>query len=323
MSLPNPNAGRWHWDLTGADRELQMACEDLQAGRWHGADQVLLASVGDPGLRASRSQALGAQAAGLDVAENWVREHPASAEARLVFARAAAARALRAHRDRDSGAELLADAAVEACEAALEPDGAAQDPTPFIVMLSVAHVARLTRYQTPHPRMLDLPGPWGLFEEVCRRDPVAREAHHRMLIYFSAHGAGSHAQMWDFALWANSEAPKDSPVRLLPLFARAHHYRATRKERFAYRQWIEPEAKEQVADAYEFWFYPLPETTQVPVADLSMLAYALNQSFGKCEQTACVLKAMMPYACPFPWNIDGPAAAQLDGVVDRCDLRPP
>jgi hypothetical protein len=322
MSLPNPDAGRWCWDLTGPDRSLFDACADLRVGRWHAADEVLRAAVGDHGLRASRSQALGSVAAGLDIAETWVREHPDSAEARVVFARAAAARALRAHRDGGAGAQQLAVAAVEASEAALEPDGAENDPTPFVIMLSVARVAGLPRYQARH--LMDLPGPWGLFEEVRRRDAVGREAHHRMLAYFSAGATGgSHAQMWDFAMWAAEQAPKGSPVRLLPLFARARQYQATRRESFAYRQWTDPAAREQVADGYEFWFLPTPETAQVPVADLSMLAYALNQSFGKCDQTACVLKAMMPYACPFPWNIDGAAAEQLDGVVARCGLRPP
>lgn len=323
MSLPNPDAGQWVWDPAGSDHELSQACVDLKTGRCYAADALLRASVGDPGLRAARSQAMGAVVATSRTAETWVREHPDSAEARLVFARAAAARAIRAHRTGDESAGVLAEAALEACDAALEPASATNDATPYVIMLSLAPVARLPLYQAPDA-MLDLPGPWDLLEQVRRRDRVAREAHHRMLQFFGARESGSHAKMWDFALWAANQAPQDSPVRLLPLFARAEHYRFTHRGRLAFRQWTDdPMAKTHVVSAYEHWFPTVRGASQVPVADLSVLAYALQLVYGPVRQVAEVLAAMMPYACRWPWLIDGDPAEQLDWAVIRCGLKPP
>ena len=316
--------GRWVWDPAASDVELREACADLRAGRWAAADEVLRATTTDPGLRASRSLLLGAVAATSDTAETWVREHPGSAEARLVFARVAAARALRAaNAGQRTTAGLLTVGALEACDAARELEVAQNDATPFVIMLSVAHLVQ-DGDQWPASNSVDLHGPWPWWDEAMRRDPVGREAHHRMLHHFSASGSGTRGRMWTFARWAADQAPTGSPAVLMPVAARAEHYRAVRDQEFSYQQWTSQDAKRQLNTAYEQWFARVGGMTHVPVADLSLLAYGLSHAFARGDtRTRDVLASMVPYGHRWPWSIDGDPAQQLDWAVERHGLKPP
>lgn len=317
--------GRWVWHPAGSDKELAAACDDLLAGRWGAAGAVLAGCRGEPSVRASRSLVLGAMAAGSDVAETWVREEPGSAEARLVFARAAAARALRA--DTLQEREALAQSAHRACMIALELGSAWWDATPFVILLSIAHLIHYPRQSGPAGNE-DLRGPWDLLAQVRRHDPVGREAHHRMLSYFSARGIGSHAAMWQFAQLVAEREPQDSVLQLLPIAARAEHHRALLADPARYplpeRQWSSPEAKEQAVVVRDGWFAQHARyEPAVPVADLSLLAFALLTAFPSHHGGKQVMAALMPYATRWPWSLLGDPVDQLDRAVARCGLRPP
>ncbi|HEV2638525.1 MAG TPA: hypothetical protein VGX23_25490 [Actinocrinis sp.] len=313
--------GRFVWNPAGSDTELAEACRDLSVGRMAAAKRVLVESRGDPELRASRSLVLGAFCVESDVVESWLREEPDSADALLLFSRVAAARVLRAQKDNAAEAGRITRIAQQACLDAINADQ--NDATPFTVLMSLAHLG----YPEPVPSGipgLEVDGPWDLLDQVLKRNPVAREAHHRFLGCVSARNGGSHLRMWDFAWWAAARAPWESPLKLLPLAARAEWYstEATGPDRvpMAQAQWAEQSAVDEAVRVHAYWFTKYGrKARRVPVADLSLLAYALYHG-GKVSQAADVLRAMRPYAHRWPWSVDGEPAEQLTYAYTKCGM---
>ncbi|MEU5125646.1 hypothetical protein [Streptomyces mobaraensis] len=219
---------RPRFDPAGLDDELRMVLPDLPAGRWLSMRTLLDRTVGarDWGRWASRTQVLGAAAAGTDVVRVWRAEEPDSVAATVMHARVAVERTVRAHRVGHPDAGRLWDEAVEACRIAAyaSPD----DPVPWICLLALAPLdehQRLPEHRVPAPDPLLAPGPWNLLGEVERRDPGNREAYHRMTTLLATRADGSWGQAHQFVRWVLDRTPHGSPLLVLPLYVRVGLWR--------------------------------------------------------------------------------------------------
>ncbi|MGH3417056.1 MAG: hypothetical protein ACRDSS_11350, partial [Actinocrinis sp.] len=226
------------WNPAGADRALAQVALDLKAGRFHEARALIAATREDFELRAQRTLVLASVAAGMDVAELWLAEEPANTDALLMYARTAVARALRAADADDAHAGDLAALAQRACLVSADADPA--DPTPWAGLLALA---RLGHAKVPGPEGVLAEGPWDLLVEVRSRDPLNREAHHRMLSCFFTRNGGSTDAMWEAARWISLHSPSDCALQMLPLTAYVEHYRDLRTDpvrgQGADRQWTD------------------------------------------------------------------------------------
>lgn len=309
------------WNPAGADRGLAQVSQDLRAGRYHEARALIAATRNDFELRAHRSLVLASVAAGFDVSERWIAEEPSNPDALLVYARTAVARALRAADLGDERAGDLAALAQRACLVSADADP--KDPTPWAGLLAIA---RLGHAKVPGPEGVSAEGPWDLLGEARLRDPLNREAHHRLLSCFFARHGGSHDAMWETARWVSLNTPADCSLQMLPLVAYVEHYRALRGDpvrgQFADRQWTDQHALFTSMHVFDGWFRKAEHEPMVPVADFSVLAHALYMGDRHWE-AAKVFRAMGPYASTHPWSLFGDPAEQLSRARQRCRVRAP
>lgn len=300
----------------GRDTDLYAAVQDIQAGYWLQMRQVLARTENWPQW-ISRTQVLGVVAAQANVVELWLKEEPSSLAARVMYARVATERVLQAHRKqwtrdyRKAGdLEKLVARAREGCHRACEenPD----DPVPWVCRLALAETDMAGRYpehhMAPPPHEYLLPdGPWGLLAEVHRRDPFNREAWHRMSQALQARPgpAGRQAVATDFARWTVSFAPPDSPLLLLPLYARVQEHRERQVNGSAAMLnllWTREDTTRAVTQAFEGWFRKREPATSSQL-DLNYLAYALARG-GFVQWATEVFDAIGDFATPAPWHYD-------------------
>ena len=309
------------WNPAGADRGLAQVALDLKAGRFHEARALIAATRTDFELRAHRSLVLASVAAGLDVAERWLSDEPSNPDALLVYARTAVARALRSADSGDERAGGLAALAQRACLVCADADPA--DPTPWIGLLALA---RLGHAKVPGPEGVTSPGPWDLLGEARERDPLSREAHHRLLACFYPRYGDSADAMWEVARWVSLHSPADCALQVLPLTAYVEHYRDLRDDpargQFADRQWTDQHALFTSMHVFDGWFRAVEREPLVPVADFSVLAHALYMG-DRLWEAAKVFRAMGPYASTHPWSLFGDPAEQLTRARQRCRVRTP
>ncbi|MFH8990188.1 hypothetical protein [Streptomyces sp. NPDC017940] len=300
----------------GRDRDLYAAVQDIQAGYWMQMRQVLARTESWPQWT-SRTQVLGVAAAQTNVVELWLKEEPGSLAARVMYARVATERVLQAHRRHGThdtqharDLEKLADRARQACHRAAEDNP--HDSVPWLCRLALAETDTTERHpehhMAPPPHEYLLPrGPWGLLGEVHRRDPFNREAWHRMSQALQARPgpAGRQAVAVDFARWTVSFAPSDSPLLLLPLYARVQEHRERRDkgaEVALNLLWTREDTTRAITRAYEGWFQqcdPAASSQQ----DLNYLAYTLTRG-GFPGWATEVFDAIGDFATPAPWQYD-------------------
>ncbi|PWI41671.1 hypothetical protein [Streptomyces sp. ICBB 8177] len=308
--------GQYVWHPAADDSQLARACTDVRAGRYFGAQQVLLDARDDFDLRAHRSLVLASEAADSDLAERWLAEEP-SAESALLWARVAMLRALRTADAGDHRAPALTRIAETACEraAALWP----QDPTPWVAQLALA---RLNRPADPAPQGLltGPPGPWYLFARILRLDPWNREAHHRFLSFFFTRYGGSASARWDVASFLSHRAPATSALRLLPLVALVEEYNSTAP--LADRTWEQSQWRSTAMAIYHNWLPTVSGYRFTPVLDLAYLAHALFMARRELEARE-VFTAMGPYASRMPWSVFGAPDEQLTKARRSCGLPVP
>ncbi|MFD7661172.1 hypothetical protein [Streptomyces sp. NPDC059788] len=301
----------------GRDTDLYRAVQDIQASYWMQMRQVL-AQTGNWPQWTTRTQVLGVVAAETNVVELWLEEEPESRDARVMYARVATERVLRAHRRRsahDSGQardlEKLADGARQACLRAGE--GNSGDPVLYICRLALAEADTAERcpehrVAPPRPEHLLPPGPWGLLGEAHRRDPFNREAWHRMSQALQARPgpAGRRAVAMDFARWTVSFAPADSPLLMLPVYARVqeHRERRDRGEAVLNLLWTREDITQAVAKAYTGWFKRCDPAGSSQL-DLNYLAYALLRG-GFPHWAAEVFEAIDDFVTRDPWQYHAP-----------------
>ncbi len=309
------------WNPAGADRDLAQASLDLRAGRFHEARAVIAATRADFELRANRSLVLGSVAADLDVVERWIAEEPSNPDALLVYARTAVARALRAADAGDERAGDLTALAQRACLVSADADP--KDPTPWAGLLALA---RLGCARLPGPDGVSALGPWDLLGEACARQPMHREAHHRMLACFYVRHGGEQGAMWEVARWIAVNSPADCSLQLLPLSAYIEHYRELRDDpaqgQAVARQWSDQHALFTALHVFEGWFRTVQREPLVPVADLSVLAHALYMG-DRFWEAGTVFRAMGRYASTHPWSLFGDPAVELIRARRRCQVRAP
>ncbi|HWM36231.1 MAG TPA: hypothetical protein VNS49_03800 [Streptomyces sp.] len=291
----------------GFDFELRGAVEELRAGRWL-AMRTLLARTGTSwGLRTTRSQVLGVVAAGSHVVEAWLQESPRDADARMMHARVAVERAVRARRESHHSAGELEEDARQECYAAAEQLPA--DPVPWVCLLALARLDHRQERGEHRERAAEPmlpPGPWGLLYRAYERDRYNREAHHRMLHFLHARAegsTGSRASAIDFVRWVSSWAPAGSELLALPLYAYIEQYRRQRaqqkNEPLLRQQWAHDPLALDARSALHGWFDHTDPTTQ-SVLDLNHLAHALWAG-GRTADAARVFAALGPYFTPQPW----------------------
>jgi len=316
--------GGFVWDPAGADHTLAQARTELRAGRRGLARDALAQCRGDAAVRSQRSLLLGSVVAGTDQAETWVGEEPQDPDARLLYARVAMVRTLRAARAGDPREAALGALAWQAAHVASRY--APADPTPWATLLAVARHRpaaapdELDPRSTAAPPGLEIDGPWDLLAEAQARRPWHREAFLRLLAYFlPRHGVGPD-MVWQVVSWAADASPADADPRLLPLAARAELARAPtgRPESEPTEQY----AAYVAATVYADWFPGISQLRFPPVADLSLLAHALDRG-GLHTEAGEVLAAMRPYATAFPWSLDGDPARALRAAYTRSRVRPP
>lgn len=303
------------YHLAGLDDDLRTVVDDLRVGRWMSMRALLARTGADWAGRTARSQVLGVVAAKSAVVQIWLDEEPESADARMMLARVAVGRAVQAHRQRHPSAGQLEEDARQACrEAALLHPG---DPVPWVCLLALAQTdARQQRpeHRVAPPENLLPPGPWGLLDEVVKRDRYNREAYHRVLQLCAAAG-GSQAYAMDFARWVGSWAPTASPLLALPLFAHAEHYhferRRGRGDALVHRQWSREDILRDTLRALDGWF-DVTNADVRSVLDLNHLAHALSAA-REFTEAARVFTALGPYATLLPW-------AYVTEDPDRQDL---
>lgn len=312
-------AGGFVWDPAGADRGLAQAVMELKASRVGLARTAMQECRRDYPVRAHRSLVLASAAAGTDLAETWLEEDPQNTDAKLLYARVAMVRALRSRETADGRESGLALMAWRAAVAAIE--AAPWDPTPWSVLIAVARrrpdVDRARPFgRTPPPEGLDALGPWDLLTEAHARQPWHRESYHRMLTYFYPRYGGDSDGLWQVAHWAATVSPPDSDAQLLPLVAQAELARSGAAS-------LAQEYLVHTADRlFAHWFLGTKHLSFPPIADLSLLAHALDRG-GRTADTGVVLEHMSPYATSFPWSLDGDPARVLASAYARSRIRPP
>jgi hypothetical protein len=298
-----PGTDRLVWDPAGPDRALAAACEDLRAGRFAGARDLLAATGRDWDLRCQRTLVLAEAASGGDAADRWVAAEPEGADGPALAARVAVLRAVRAHRAGNAQAARLATRARAATLAAAGRYPA--DPVPWVAML---HLNAAAPERMAAPAGLDADGPWHHVAQLWYCDRLSREGHLRLVTAVGPEAGGSVAAMAEVARWISAWAPEGSPLHLLPLLAYAEGFRegagdsVRRRIVLADRQWAGVEAGLEIDRAYGSWFASAQRRDPVLPPDLHLLAHALWAA-GKDERAAAVFDAIGPYARSWPWSL--------------------
>jgi len=294
---------RFVYHPAGHDDALRVALVELEAGRWRTARQLLVGTGTHWALRTSRTQVLAVAAARSDVVGVWLHEEPNHYDAHLMDARVAVERALRAHRQQHPRTwEFEAEARHKALVATRSSP---HDPVPWVCLLALGQIDTQQRYhehRIPAPEVMLPSGPWGLLDQVHRRDPYNREAYHRLMQFFLAREApwaASQAAAFDLGRSLASQQPAGSPLLLLPAYALVEQRRRTREDRLWRRQWADAPMIDYTLNAFHHWFHKTSPITQ-SVADLSLLAYALWAG-TQYQEAAEVFMALGPYASREPW----------------------
>ncbi|MEU4347121.1 hypothetical protein [Streptomyces sp. NPDC023838] len=256
---------------------------------------------------------LATAAARSDVVQAWLVEEPRNPDALVMGARVLVERALQAHRGGHPGERALSDEAYHACRLASESVPA--DPVPWVCLLALAQLDVRLGY-AEHWRAAWEPmlpaGPWGLLYRVRERDWGNREAYHRMLAFYYACAATSHADALVFAQWVASWAPEGSPLRILPLYVRMEIYRRRREagpaDPLLRTQWAQEPVIWEVHRAFQGW----SEDTAGSLGDLNYLAHGLWAAH-QYDGAAQVFRALGDYATRLPWLYvsDDPRVAEL------------
>jgi hypothetical protein len=333
---PAPSSGgRLVWDPAGPDRALAVACEDLRAGRYASARDLLATAVGasavgasaDADVRCYRSLVLAGPAADTGAAERWREAEPDNPHGAALRARAAVVRAARAHREKSRHTAHLVAEARAACE--LAAGLAPADPVPLVALL---HLATVAPAPVPAPAEVDVDvaGPWDLMARVWRQDVFNREAHQRLLTAVGPRGSGSVEDLFQVARRLAVAAPQGSSLRMLPLLGYVESFRAqagdTWRQRLvlADRHWRTAHAQAEIEAAYLGWFAVDTRAggDRRLAPDLHHMAHALWAA-GMDQRAAEVFGVLGPYASTVPWSLHGDPETVLLEARARCGLPAP
>jgi hypothetical protein len=182
------------------DFEITAALEAARDREWRPA-AGLLNSIGSHWERRSQAVFWLAETTAADDdgwLKDWRRARPDDPDALLVHADSLIRRASRMHADEARGVLDQAEAAAEEAAKAL-PD----DPTPWVSAVTMA------RGLLAGPEKFEF-----LWRELIARDPHHRQGHDQALQYWCEKWAGSHKQMFAFAVAAAAKTPSLSALPL-------------------------------------------------------------------------------------------------------------
>ncbi|MEU8528420.1 MULTISPECIES: hypothetical protein [Streptomyces] len=285
------------YDPAHGDRALADGCQDMLMGRWEGARELLAEQPYDDwDRRAHRVRLLADAAAGLRTVDVWHAAEPGSPDAAVLRAETEVMRMFAAARSGTSPAADVLDGAARLCLRASEL--APADPQPWGSLIALGRL-----YPAGHNDM----GRW--WQELRTRDPYHREGHHQALRYLSARWHGSHGEAQNFAWDTVDYAPPGSPLTVLPLVARAEHYRYRLEHEgrtaigLTYH-WNGERAQWDLRVTLEKWIGARTTEYAQDVPDLNHLAHALVNA-GRKEEAGDVFRLLANRATKVPWSYTG------------------
>lgn len=313
-------AGALVWSVTGPDVALAAALQELAAGGFVAAADLLRGSSLASDLRSYRLLLMAQTAAVSGAAERWIAEDPNNRDTAALHVRVAVIRALRAHRERHPRAAELKDLAWRVCIAAAERSP--WDPVPWVARLQLASIPPPEGWQNSEDVYVE--DPYRLIGEVQRRHEFSREGHHRLLAAVGPDTGGSVIAMFDHARATARQAPVGSPLHLLPLLVHLKSFQ--RKAGSSYRdqvvfadqEWSTAQARHEIAGAYDKWFTSrLRGAEPALLPDLHLLAHALWKAsmFAEAGQ---VFTEIGQWALPLPWSAHGDASIIFLRARNRC-----
>ena len=321
-----PDGSDLKWSLAGPDTDLAASLEELAAGNFIAAADLLGRAGFAPlesDLRCYRLMLMAQTALPSGAAERWVAERPGARDAWALLARVAVLRAVRAYKHGDPQARELTAQAWRVCKEAARKVPA--DPVPWVARLQLA--AAVPVGQDPASGKAQYENPYPLLDEVRRRHPLSREGHFRLLAAVGPEAGGSMAQVIEAMQHVMQYVPEGSVLHLLPVLMHLTSFRtrAASGERdrivAADREWSTIAAKLAVEGAYAHWFASGHRHPEVLLPDLHLLAHALWRA-DAFDAAGEVFRQIGPWAVAVPWNEHGDAERILQRARDRC-LRPP
>ena len=302
------------WDPAGQDRQLASACQQVRAGQFAAARDLLADTGADWDRRCRRMLLLAQLAATSGAAHHWVTEEPKNPDAHVLLARTLVIQAAPAMAAQKAEVERLVERTREACREAAGRYPA--DPVPWVASLQLDTLSPLRqRSYCGITSLEDVAGPWILMGQLSHRDRWNREGLHRLAAAVGPRGGGSVAAMFRTVRWIADTAPAGSSLHVVPLLA----HLAAVKEKAGSHRWAarlaadrqlgSPLAQADAVRAYEGGFAHPRRTGEPELADLHLLAHALWAS-GIPELRVLaptVFEAIGPYALTTPWSLHGPA----------------
>jgi hypothetical protein len=311
---------RVNLDPALGDLALAEARDALASGDWGPARDVLAetrrATDGPEWDRRShRVRVLAEAVANSSWVERWQVLEPVNPDAALLRAQVETVRALRGSLSGQDAYRETAAEALELCEHAAEM--APTDPTPWVVMLTLARAADRGS-KKGHSEF------WKRWQQMRARDSFNRDGNHEALTYLFAAWCGSHEEMYDFAYWLAGEAPPGSPLAALPLVAHAEVFRTAiagvpkQKQPSPHAHWSRELVSTDVDRVLRSWL----GTAIVPHAqadlDRNFLLHAMVYS-GRVDtdETRALFDAIGSHAMRVPWSYSGDAVATFLYWRDR------
>lgn len=305
------------WDPAGQDRKLASTTQELRVGRYTLAGELLADRQVPEDVRDYRYLVLAQIAASNGVDTAWLAEQPDSPEGALLRLRANVIRALKAHRANHPRTDELIGLAKTLCVQTAERFP--QDPLPWIALL---HLAPAAPDNVPGSPGLPIDGPWRTMNQLWRRDPWNREAHHRLLAAVGPKGGGSVASVSAVAHWIAGQAPAGSALLVLRLVAFIEAFRqqlerdSLNKILLKYRNWSTAYAEQEIERCYTQWFAPTGGNGAL-LPDLHYLAHALWAGL-QWQPATHVFDAIGPYALTTPWSLHGNPEQALVMARQQC-----
>lgn len=299
---------RVNMDPALGDVALAEARDALASGDWGPAREVLAETrktVDGPGWdrRSHRVRVLAEAVANSSWVERWQVLEPVNPDAALLRAQVETVRTLRASLAGGSGYRETAAEAWDLCTHAAEM--APADPTPWVVMLTLARAADRGS-KRGHDAF------WNCWQEMRTRDALNRDGHHEALMYLFAAWCGSHQEMYDFAYWLAGEAPPGSPLAVLPLVAHAEVFRTSllgipkQREPSPYAHWSRDLVSADVDRVLHSWLGSAIVPHAQADLDRNYLLHAMVFS-GRVDtdETRALFDAIGSHAMRVPWSYTG------------------
>lgn len=303
---------RVNMDPALGDIALAEARDALASGDWGQARDVLAQtrkSADGPvwDRRSHRVRVLAEAVANSSWVERWQVLEPVNPDAALLRAQVETVRALRGSLTGGGGYRESAAEALDLCIHAAEM--APEDPTPWVIMLTLARAAD-RGLKGGHDEF------WRRWQEMRARDTFNRDGHHEALMYLFAAWCGSHQEMYDFAYWLAGEAPPGSPLAVLPLVAHAEVFRSGTAEVPKQRQssphahWSRDLVSADVDRVLHSWLGSAVEPHAQADLDRNYLLHAMVYS-GRVDtdETRALFDAIGSHAMRVPWSYVGDPGA--------------